>query len=766
MAFAPDLRGLLRIMTIGVLDSKDIEPAERFCYGVTKTGNRCSNHLSAQQIALSALRVKFIALLDLINIAVYEELVHLAKSLLCGKHKKDKKQTDLFVSSWLKQYEKGTCEEWSIKQGLDRQRFGLRALLEADEDINLKQDETASLNSVDGEGQSSAWKTHGDDEPVASRLDQSNPTRSSFQELNCFDRSTKTQSRIDASSTKPSQKSMECVPRTPLNTTRRLGAECSGLIKEPSEVPHTLSSTSNSIKFEDEDSPHSQDSGFWTDRSSHSVISTPGTSPPSRSIDKSTELQPASPESPTARRASRIGTRVTRANSLAAAKRPPSAHKGLSNASLEFEDFSDPRKTPKDLFELMLDAVQRPVTPQDCEGYIYMLQRESSPGFIKIGRSTHPDARIEEHRGRCKYKPTRIRDDESTSVRYHKKLEYLVHKELQYYRRSERACTGCLKRHVEWFEVDSDVARATIKRWRDWMLTHPYGDDGNLKDFWQSHLSTLAYREGITYDQGADWQRWIDSLPAQSKAKIQPDSEKSAVTHPVVLKGRRRSFGAIDVTLQNITMAASIDDCQGSLGVPTSRARSKSLNRLEPSNDRNVAARVQAEQVSKTLIPASSPASRGRRLSEIKPEDVQNMLTQPASAAANLILSESGSCDRDLKGSEVEKSENEKSDGEECGVENSNEEEHQAEEDKKLVPRLPLRMIRMKQNQNLVRRTVNRNIANISAEPIQGTVEDSLKQSEGPSIDPIKEPLATGGLGNIIKTSKAVKGAGIKAAVG
>ncbi|KAI9789291.1 MAG: hypothetical protein M1835_001773 [Candelina submexicana] len=167
------------------------------------------------------------------------------------------------------------------------------------------------------------------------------------------------------------------------------------------------------------------------------------------------------------------------------------------------------------------------------------------------------------------------------------------------------------------------------------MLTLPYGDDRNLKDFWQSHLSTLAYTEGITYDQGADWQRWIDSLPARSKAKIQPDSEQSEVTHPALLKGRRQSFGARDVTLQNITVATTNDDCQGSLEVPTSGARSKSLNRLEPSNDRDVASRVQAEQVSKTLIPACSPASRGRRLSDIKPEDVQNMLTQAASAATN-----------------------------------------------------------------------------------------------------------------------------------
>ncbi|KAI9789290.1 MAG: hypothetical protein M1835_001772 [Candelina submexicana] len=173
MAFAPDLRGLLRIMTIGLPDSKDIEPAERFCYGVTRTGNRCSNHLSAQQIALSALQAKFIALLDLINIAVYQELVHLVKSLLCGTHKKDKDQTDVFVSSWLKEYGKRTCEEWYIKQDLDRQRFGLRALLEAGGDINSKQDETSSLNSVDSGGQSSAWKTRGDDEPVA-------PTQRSF----------------------------------------------------------------------------------------------------------------------------------------------------------------------------------------------------------------------------------------------------------------------------------------------------------------------------------------------------------------------------------------------------------------------------------------------------------------------------------------------------------------------------------------------------------------------------------------------------------
>ncbi|KAI9776064.1 MAG: hypothetical protein M1835_005611, partial [Candelina submexicana] len=117
-------------------------------------------------------------------------------------------------------------------------------------------------------------------------------------------------------------------------------------------------------------------------------------------------------------------------------------------------------------------------------------------------------------------------------------------------------------------------------------------------------------------------------------------------------------------------------------------------------------------------------------------------------------------------GSEVGDSENEKSDGEDCGAENFDEEEHEAEEDKILEPRLPLRMNRMKQNQNLVRRTVNRNIANISAEHIQDVVIDTLKQPKPLSIDPINEPLATGGLDNIIKTSKAIKGAGIKAAVG
>lgn len=63
------------------------------------------------------------------------------------------------------------------------------------------------------------------------------------------------------------------------------------------------------------------------------------------------------------------------------------------------------------------------------------------------------------------------------------RIEALCHAELGRYRRRVY-CHGCLKQHIEWFEVSINIVIVLIVRWIAWMEGKPDNNDMKLGRSW------------------------------------------------------------------------------------------------------------------------------------------------------------------------------------------------------------------------------------------------------------------------------------------
>ncbi|KAI9718121.1 MAG: hypothetical protein M1812_004379 [Candelaria pacifica] len=725
MVSTPDLTDLPLVKSLGLLDKGQIKSKDRRCL-------RCRNHISAEKVALAALRVKYLVLTDLKSAGAYEELESLAGLLLCRCHEDG---ADNIVESWVTEYTIGKCDVWTTEQISQRKRCGLQALLV------FVEDKVADSDAKE--------VTYGPRKAVGHEPDH----------------------RLSANA-----------PTTPSKLGKRPDSASTDSLREPIKTPEPQSRSSISGTSWIDESPQSSSSLVWTDRSLRSQTSTPGTSPRSHHFSRYGLMEAGSIESPTARLGSKSRTRgygrdtaKDRQSSTALTQEDTFENQRqkefFSNSSRQlfpsfsvapritrsvakelfgvhiheesvseefvFEECSKPPKTRTQISKLVYECLQRPVTPGDCKGYIYMYYREGSQAFIKIGRSEEqPTRRIEEQGKACKHHAIRIEDD-NILVHSHKRLELLIRKELHSYRRREH-CKGCSGRHQEWFETTIDI-------------------DGQLKESWRKHLSTTENRTNVSYQFGIDWQNWIDSFPIPSIIITQPNVEPPKSTKlSLVFKARRHFISGRDTATQNFEGTDQTSEYKESLIVPTRGARSKSLTRLTPSDNRVFAETLQAEQVSRALALADPLIKRGRRLADIKPKDVQNMLAQPASTQVVPAFPEPEAPNSKAENPIAANAKEEHSEGSKS----------EASKHKTPEPRIPLDPNLNEQNQNLVLRTTNPNITDISAEHIKDIVKDTLKQPKPSSASIPKEPLATGGIDSVIKPMKTIKKSAIKAADG
>ncbi|PKX97782.1 DUF1766-domain-containing protein [Aspergillus novofumigatus IBT 16806] len=105
-------------------------------------------------------------------------------------------------------------------------------------------------------------------------------------------------------------------------------------------------------------------------------------------------------------------------------------------------------------------------------GYVYMYEVEGNDGFVKIGYTSRTtDERHEEWAFACNRAPKLLYPDSSNpqKVPNARRVEALCHAEL-HHRRLRIYCTGCLKQHIEWFEIAPVDAIAVISKWSNWML--------------------------------------------------------------------------------------------------------------------------------------------------------------------------------------------------------------------------------------------------------------------------------------------------------
>lgn len=133
-------------------------------------------------------------------------------------------------------------------------------------------------------------------------------------------------------------------------------------------------------------------------------------------------------------------------------------------------------------------------------GALYVFDRTSSPGHVKIGWTASSVSGRLAVWSKCGYTPNLLFS--VANVSHAQRVETLTHHELIKEWRRERMCKAahCGKSHQEWFEVSKDRAIQVLRDWADFMKeAEPYDSEGQLKDRWMKVIKILdGNRETVT----------------------------------------------------------------------------------------------------------------------------------------------------------------------------------------------------------------------------------------------------------------------------
>jgi hypothetical protein len=129
-------------------------------------------------------------------------------------------------------------------------------------------------------------------------------------------------------------------------------------------------------------------------------------------------------------------------------------------------------------YHLIQSQLKRPLDDIDQQnGYVYLYEVEGNSGFVKLGYTGGSvEVRHQEWNFDCNRVPRVLYPIPSSSaipVRNARRVEALCHAELDH-RRIRIYCKGCLKQHIEWFEISPAEAITVIRKWSKWTATLPY----------------------------------------------------------------------------------------------------------------------------------------------------------------------------------------------------------------------------------------------------------------------------------------------------
>jgi hypothetical protein len=166
-----------------------------------------------------------------------------------------------------------------------------------------------------------------------------------------------------------------------------------------------------------------------------------------------------------------------------------------------------PPKPPQSEFRAHIDKpgpkhsvssrIRNNLTKQDLKtGSLYIFDRTSSPGHVKIGWTTQAVSTRLGNWAKCGYTPNLIFHVDH--IAHAQRVETLTHYELIKEWRRERMCKAewCRKSHREWFEVSKERAVKVLSNWATLMeVAQPYGSDGCLKTEWGFFLKQAAEKK-------------------------------------------------------------------------------------------------------------------------------------------------------------------------------------------------------------------------------------------------------------------------------
>ncbi|KAF1925656.1 DUF1766-domain-containing protein [Didymella exigua CBS 183.55] len=130
--------------------------------------------------------------------------------------------------------------------------------------------------------------------------------------------------------------------------------------------------------------------------------------------------------------------------------------------------------------EALEEKVNEPLTEKDKkDGFVYMFWDQQTFGMVKIGRTGDLEKRLKQWDAQCKI-PHRYhrssQDGKHLTIHHCQRIERLMHIELREYRK-KRACGGCGKTHIEWFDISAEKAKKVYQKWQDWIMQKPYAQN-------------------------------------------------------------------------------------------------------------------------------------------------------------------------------------------------------------------------------------------------------------------------------------------------
>ena len=154
-------------------------------------------------------------------------------------------------------------------------------------------------------------------------------------------------------------------------------------------------------------------------------------------------------------------------------------------------------KVSRKLLELLVDDDFR-------TGSLYIFDRNSSPGHVKIGYTAQSVADRLAQWSKCGHTPHLLfKVDKVPCVR---RAETLTHHErIKEWRRERRRNhgRGCARAHQEWFEIGIERSSKVLRDWANFMKNaEPYDTAGRLKPQWMKFVELLdAKQEAVTAEK-------------------------------------------------------------------------------------------------------------------------------------------------------------------------------------------------------------------------------------------------------------------------
>lgn len=168
------------------------------------------------------------------------------------------------------------------------------------------------------------------------------------------------------------------------------------------------------------------------------------------------------------------------------------------------------------------------ISRDKSKGFIYVLSRPTSKGFVKIGQTIDIDERRRQISRGGAYGDLTLHDHcRQRKFRHFILAETIIKDELyniQYssdYKptlRDGRSPPGKESGLTEWYRTNHEHANEVVSKWRDWFDCEPYDAKGKLVGFWRKRIENREkYDEAKHGDMHS---RWTELLKQPTKSQL------------------------------------------------------------------------------------------------------------------------------------------------------------------------------------------------------------------------------------------------------